>query len=115
MDMEADLGIDSIKRVEILSAMRQQVPDLPQVATTKMASMRTLAQIVELMNGEDNAPTAALPVLSAAASPLGTARALDEQGSAVIVSSVRRIAVRARPASPLGTALPSLLEARQSS
>ena len=47
MDMEADLGIDSIKRVEILSAMRQQVPDLPQVATTKMASMRTLAQIIE--------------------------------------------------------------------
>ena len=109
MDMEADLGIDSIKRVEILSAMRQQVPDLPQVATTKMASMRTLAQIVELMNGEDNVPAAALPVLSAAASPLGTARALDEQGSAVIVSSpVRRIAVRARPAPPLGSALPSL-------
>ncbi len=31
MDMEADLGIDSIKRVEILGAMQTQFPDLPKV------------------------------------------------------------------------------------
>ncbi len=55
MDMEADLGIDSIKRVEILSAMRQAVPDLPQVATSKMAATRTLAQIIELMGGAAHA------------------------------------------------------------
>jgi len=31
MDMEADLGIDSIKRVEILGALQAQFPDLPKV------------------------------------------------------------------------------------
>ena len=30
MDMEADLGIDSIKRVEILGAMQSRFPDLPK-------------------------------------------------------------------------------------
>ena len=40
MDMEADLGIDSIKRVEILSAMKQKVADLPQVPNAKMAATR---------------------------------------------------------------------------
>ena len=31
MDMEADLGIDSIKRVEILGAMQTRFPELPKV------------------------------------------------------------------------------------
>ena len=31
MDLEGDLGIDSIKRVEILSAVADQVPDLRKV------------------------------------------------------------------------------------
>jgi hypothetical protein len=32
MDMEADLGIDSIKRVEILGAMRTHFPDFPKLS-----------------------------------------------------------------------------------
>jgi polyketide-type polyunsaturated fatty acid synthase PfaA len=47
MDMEADLGIDSIKRVEILGAMRTQFPDLPKVEPEAFAEMRTLAQVIE--------------------------------------------------------------------
>ena len=31
MELEADLGIDSIKRVEILSAIRERAPGLPEV------------------------------------------------------------------------------------
>ena len=31
MDLEADLGIDSIKRVEILAAFRERAPGLPEV------------------------------------------------------------------------------------
>jgi hypothetical protein len=33
MDIEADLGIDSIKRVEILSALEEKMPELPAVST----------------------------------------------------------------------------------
>ena len=37
MELETDLGIDSIKRVEILSAMQDLVPGLPDVDLAVMA------------------------------------------------------------------------------
>ncbi|MDJ0901116.1 MAG: beta-ketoacyl synthase N-terminal-like domain-containing protein [Xenococcus sp. MO_188.B8] len=46
MDLEADLGIDSIKRVEIMGAMQELFPDLPPVNPEELAELRTLAQIV---------------------------------------------------------------------
>jgi acyl carrier protein len=49
MDMEADLGIDSIKRVEILGAMQEQFPDLPPVNPDELTELRTLGEIVEYM------------------------------------------------------------------
>jgi len=49
MDMEADLGIDSIKRVEILGAMQEQFPELPPVNPDELAELRTLGEIVEYM------------------------------------------------------------------
>jgi acyl carrier protein len=49
MDMEADLGIDSIKRVEIMGAMQARFPELPKADATALAEMRTLGQIVEYM------------------------------------------------------------------
>ena len=52
MDMEADLGIDSIKRVEILGALQETHPELPEVETDVLAELRTLAQIVDYMSGE---------------------------------------------------------------
>ncbi len=51
MDLEGDLGIDSIKRVEILAAVQEQAPGMPDVDTNKMGSLRTLGQIVEYMQG----------------------------------------------------------------
>jgi acyl carrier protein len=59
MDMEADLGIDSIKRVEILGAMEEQVPDLPPFETDTLAELRTLGEIVEVMDRTDTSPAAA--------------------------------------------------------
>ncbi|VAW38151.1 omega-3 polyunsaturated fatty acid synthase subunit, PfaA [hydrothermal vent metagenome] len=47
MDMESDLGIDSIKRVEILGAMQKRHPDLPEVNPAELAELRTLQQIVD--------------------------------------------------------------------
>ena len=62
-DMEADLGIDSIKRVEIMGAMRAQFPDLPMADPEAFAEMRTLGQIIQYMSpkpGEAaNSPTPA--------------------------------------------------------
>ncbi len=52
MDLEADLGVDSIKRVEILSAVMERAPGLPDVNTAKLASMRTLREIVNHLGQE---------------------------------------------------------------
>lgn len=46
MDMEADLGIDSIKRVEILGAMQEQYPELPTIEAEQLVELRTLAQVI---------------------------------------------------------------------
>ncbi|HWL94748.1 MAG TPA: SDR family NAD(P)-dependent oxidoreductase [Phycisphaerae bacterium] len=51
MDMEADLGIDSIKRVEILAGVEARIPGLPPVQPEYMGSLRTLAQIVDYCIG----------------------------------------------------------------
>ncbi len=57
MDIEAELGIDSIKRVEILSALEEKMPDLHTVSPEIMGSLKTLGQIVEFMVGSDEGPT----------------------------------------------------------
>ncbi|MCE9685128.1 phosphopantetheine-binding protein [Shewanella sp. AS16] len=50
MDMEADLGIDSIKRVEILGTVQDQLPELPELSPEDLAECRTLGEIVELFS-----------------------------------------------------------------
>ena len=52
MDMETDLGIDSIKRVEILGSIQDKVPDFPEIPGDELAEMRTLGQIVEHLQNE---------------------------------------------------------------
>jgi hypothetical protein len=70
MALEADLGIDSIKRVEILSAMLNKQPNLPQVNTKEMAALNTLGEIVSYMNAHVDGASAegARPKASAASS-----------------------------------------------
>jgi acyl transferase domain-containing protein/NADP-dependent 3-hydroxy acid dehydrogenase YdfG len=53
MELEADLGIDSIKRVEILAAMRDAVPALPDVDPAAMAGIRTLGDVLTHLQGAD--------------------------------------------------------------
>jgi acyl transferase domain-containing protein len=74
MDMEADLGIDSIKRVEILGAVQETIPDLPELNPEDLAELRTLGEIVTYMQSKvapaatvDNAPVVATDVNSAPA------------------------------------------------
>ncbi|MEI7556716.1 beta-ketoacyl synthase N-terminal-like domain-containing protein [Candidatus Chlorohelix sp.] len=71
MDMEADLGIDSIKRVEILGAMQDRFPNLPRVAQDELAELRTLAQIVAKLGvGAAPAANSVAPVLDAPTSEI---------------------------------------------
>ncbi|MBW1644694.1 MAG: hypothetical protein JRJ76_17910 [Deltaproteobacteria bacterium] len=54
MDIEADLGIDSIKRVEILSTLEEKLPDLPSISPDVVGTLKTLGQIAEYLKNEGN-------------------------------------------------------------
>ncbi|MGE0087494.1 MAG: SDR family NAD(P)-dependent oxidoreductase [Desulfococcaceae bacterium] len=62
MDIEADLGIDSIKRVEILSAFEEKMPNLPPVSPEIMGTLKTLGQIVDYLCKAGSVSVAAHPV-----------------------------------------------------
>ncbi len=81
MDMEADLGIDSIKRVEILGTVQDEMPNLPELNPEDLAECRTLGEIVGYMNSKSmnskmpaSAPVAAQP---SATAPVQTSNGLD--------------------------------------
>ncbi|MBI4424674.1 MAG: acyltransferase domain-containing protein, partial [Elusimicrobia bacterium] len=61
MGLESDLGIDSIKRVEILAAMREKLPAAPSVGPEHIGTLRTLRQIIEFLSAGASAPKAPAP------------------------------------------------------
>src|SRR5271165_1244429 len=69
MELESGLGIDSIKRVEIFSAIQQRATGLPEVTPEEMAGLRTLREIIAFL-------AVASPVHATAASPPAPAEAL---------------------------------------
>jgi polyketide-type polyunsaturated fatty acid synthase PfaA len=76
MDMEADLGIDSIKRVEILGAVQETIPDLPELNPEDLAELRTLGEIVSYMQSKVSAAPA--PIAEVANAPVAaTAPVID--------------------------------------
>ena len=105
MDIEADLGIDSIKRVEILSALEERSPGLPAIAPEDMGRLKTLGQIIELLSSP--APRAAVPAAEPASPPPGDratagACALETvQAAAAAARLARRQAVTLTEAPPL--------------
>ncbi len=53
LDMEADLSIDSIKRVEILGALQEKHPELPTIEADALTELRTLGQIIAFMESAE--------------------------------------------------------------
>ncbi|KAA9151255.1 SDR family NAD(P)-dependent oxidoreductase [Amycolatopsis acidicola] len=59
MDLEADLGVDSIKRVQVLGAVQEKFPGLPDIGPEQLGELRTLDQILTYLEGAgDAAPKA---------------------------------------------------------
>ncbi|WP_413483978.1 beta-ketoacyl synthase N-terminal-like domain-containing protein [Shewanella baltica] len=75
MDMEADLGIDSIKRVEILGTVQDELPGLPELSPEDLAECRTLGEIVDYMNSK--LPAAGQVVVSTTAPTAPAANGLS--------------------------------------
>ena len=72
MGLDADLGIDSIKRVEILSALQEKLPGAPEISSQQIGAIRTLRQVVDLLGKgaeiAQPAPQAAAPAIEISAS-----------------------------------------------
>ncbi len=106
MELEADLGIDSIKKVEVLSRVRQRVGELPAADLSELASLRTLREIsvkVAEMAGVATAPAATPDTSTVPGVPV-----LPEARSAADPPEPVRRAVRAVPLAPAGLALAGL-------
>jgi acyl transferase domain-containing protein/NAD(P)-dependent dehydrogenase (short-subunit alcohol dehydrogenase family) len=74
MELDADLGIDSIKRVEIFSALRERLPDTPTLQTEHLGALRSLRHVVDfLSNSHGSATPAAAPAPSVPVPPPGLA------------------------------------------
>jgi NAD(P)-dependent dehydrogenase (short-subunit alcohol dehydrogenase family)/acyl carrier protein len=72
MQLDDDLGIDSIKRVEIFSALQERLPEAPAVKPEHLGSLRTLRHIVEFLKHEASSQASPLPYTSTAV-PVSTA------------------------------------------
>ena len=84
MGMDSDLGIDSIKRVEILSTLQDRLPGTPAIGPEHLGTLRTLGEIANHLVGSGLAQTASAPAQAAfvpaapAACGLGIAATLLE-------------------------------------
>jgi len=117
MALEADLGIDSIKRVEILSAIKDEAPAMPEVDASEMAKLQTLGQVLAYMErfrdglDEGSAVEAQGDGSGAPApEPSGSASTPAAGGEAVpTAEAFVRHAVTLVPAPASGFCLPGLL------
>ncbi|WP_437648433.1 SDR family NAD(P)-dependent oxidoreductase [Sorangium sp. So ce362] len=94
MELESDLGIDSIKRVEILSAVRDRTPGLSEVDASALAQLRTLGQVVDHLRASLPAPApaaAARPAVAAPAAAPAATPAVAPAAAAPAASDVERI------------------------
>ncbi len=61
MELDADLGIDSIKRVEIFSAVQERFPELPPVRPEQIGTLRTLRDVLGILEGEVSTESTSTP------------------------------------------------------
>ncbi|MCX2934113.1 beta-ketoacyl synthase N-terminal-like domain-containing protein, partial [Mycobacterium sp. CVI_P3] len=78
MEMEAELGIDSIKQVEILAALQAKFPGAPEIPASELSGLRTLQDVV------DTIADFAGPVTAAAAAPVVPVAAGPAAGDVVL-------------------------------
>ena len=105
MALDADLGIDSIKRVEILSILQERLPEAPVVKPEHLGTLQTLRQIIahlEESNTSTGTTSAVAPELQATSPEEAAAPAEVERSilrSVPLDASLRRTHL----AVPVGT------------
>ncbi|MFI6364228.1 SDR family NAD(P)-dependent oxidoreductase [Nocardia sp. NPDC050630] len=110
MDLEADLGVDSIKRVQVIGALQELFPQLPDLGPEQLGTLRTLDQIADLfgdgtVSGLAGAPTAASPTAGAGA-VTASPTAAPGTAAAAAPTVAAGAAAAAAPAGGTGSAAP---------
>ena len=105
MDLEGDLGIDSIKRVEILAAVQEQAPGMPEVDASHMGTLRTLGEIVTYMQSLMGGTPPTTPTPAESAAPVAE---VVEEGP-----KLGRYALEMVPTPALGLSPPALQNAKE--
>ena len=76
MDLEADLGVDSIKRVQVIGALQERFPHLPSLGPEQLGTLRTLNQVADALTtpaASASAASESSPVSGASADELRSA------------------------------------------
>jgi acyl transferase domain-containing protein/NAD(P)-dependent dehydrogenase (short-subunit alcohol dehydrogenase family)/acyl carrier protein len=105
MDIEADLGIDSIKRVEILSAIKDAHPWLPEIDPADMGNIRTLNDVLCFLQNHAAGTASLLAPETAGQSPSSA----DQPKKAT--EGIARYSLEMIPSPPSGFAMPGIFEA----
>jgi acyl transferase domain-containing protein/acyl carrier protein len=88
MTLDTDLGIDSIKRVEILSALQERLPDAPIVRPEHLGTLHTLRHVAEFLAGAPSNGTAHSEEHARVAPPVAVSTPGNTQQAAVTVAQV---------------------------
>ncbi|GDY18753.1 hypothetical protein LBMAG56_00980 [Verrucomicrobiota bacterium] len=87
MSLDADLGIDSIKRVEILSALQEKLPDAPVIKPDQLGALQTLRQVVDFLGAASATAPAAAGMTAVLTNP-SAAPAVDSAQVATVLLGV---------------------------
>jgi acyl carrier protein len=74
MDLEGELGVDSIKQVEILSALRDRLPHLPEIEPERLVELRTISAIAAMISAASPGITPTAAISPAAPAPASAAK-----------------------------------------
>jgi acyl transferase domain-containing protein/acyl carrier protein/NADP-dependent 3-hydroxy acid dehydrogenase YdfG len=111
MDVEKDLGIDSIKRVEILAALEAAMPALAGVDRSRLAGLNTLGDFRDLLRSAcGNAAPPSLPEKALPEKAIPKGEQADGEPPAQPPAFTRQV-VRVRKAPAMGFAISGLCEA----
>ncbi len=108
MDIEADLGIDSIKRVEILSALEERLPGQVSVSADQIGTLKTLGDIAAILETPPDARQAEIAVEPVPAAPAPAPHPSDRIGLEELSRLAPRQIVRAVPCPRTGPSAPAL-------
>ncbi|MGW5316095.1 beta-ketoacyl synthase N-terminal-like domain-containing protein [Nocardia thailandica] len=107
MDLEADLGVDSIKRVQVIGALQERFPSLPNLGPEQLGTLRTLDQIAGLI-GAEAAPAAVAEAGTVAAPPDPAAAGTGGETSADALRQALREVVADKTGYPVEMVDPSM-------